>query len=138
MLSGVEDTKESRAALFPSLTASTSQGYTNYPSSQATDRNSYTGTYGIEAGMSLFAAWSRMRETGTDTLCVTDEQDNLGGLIAVKDIANANLDIFDTEVIAESATSYANIVSTLNGEMLLGDPEPPSPKAASAWAPPPR
>lgn len=78
---------------------------------------------GIEAGMSLFAAWSRMRETGTDTLCITDEQDNLGGLIAVKDIANANLDIFDTEVIAESATSYANIVSTLNGEMLLGDPE---------------
>ena len=48
---------------------------------------------------------------------------NLGGLIAVKDIANANLDIFDTEVIAESATSYANIVSTLNGEMLLGDPQ---------------
>lgn len=78
---------------------------------------------GIDAGMSLFAAWSRMRETGTDTLCITDEQDNLGGLIAVKDIANANLDIFDTEVIAESATSYANIVSTLNGEMLLGDPQ---------------
>lgn len=54
MLSGVEDTKEARAALFPSLTASTSQGYTNYPSSQATDRNSYTGTYGIEAGMTLY------------------------------------------------------------------------------------
>lgn len=53
MLSGVEDTKEARAALFPSLTASTSQGYTNYPSSQATDRNSYTGTYGIEAGMRM-------------------------------------------------------------------------------------
>ena len=54
MLSGVEDPKEARAALFPSLTASTSQGYTNYPSSQATDRNSYTGTYGIEAGMTLY------------------------------------------------------------------------------------
>jgi len=54
MLSGVEDTKEARAALFPSLTASTSQGYTNYPSAQATDRNSYTGTYGIEAGMTLY------------------------------------------------------------------------------------
>lgn len=35
MLSGVEDTKEARTALFPSLTASASQGYTNYPSSQA-------------------------------------------------------------------------------------------------------
>ena len=42
---------------------------------------------GIEAGMSLFAAWSRMRETGTDTLCITDEQvdegmDRLEALLA--------------------------------------------------------
>lgn len=53
-LSGIEDTKEARAALFPSLTASTSQGLTNYPSSNATDRNSYTGTYSLEAGMTLY------------------------------------------------------------------------------------
>ena len=77
---------------------------------------------GIDADMSLFAAWSLMRETKTDTLCITNEKNDLNGLIAVKDIANANLDIFDTEVIAEAHTSYANIVSTLNGEMLLGDP----------------
>ncbi len=76
---------------------------------------------GIDADMSLFAAWSLMRETKTDTLCITNENNDLNGLIAVKDIANANLDIFDTEVIAEAHTSYANIVSTLNGEMLLGD-----------------
>lgn len=77
---------------------------------------------GIDANMSLFAAWSLMRETKTDTLCITNEKNDLNGLIAVKDIANANLDIFDTEVIAEAHTSYANIVSTLNGEMLLGNP----------------
>lgn len=53
-LSGIEDTQEARAALFPSLTASVSQGYTNYPSSHAVDRNSYTGTYGIEAGLTLY------------------------------------------------------------------------------------
>ena len=53
-LSGVEDTKEARAALFPSLTASTSQSVTNYPSSNAVDRTSYTGTYGLEAGMTLY------------------------------------------------------------------------------------
>lgn len=54
MLSGMEDTKEARAALFPSLTASSTQGYTNYPSTNAVDRNSYTGTYGIEAGLTLY------------------------------------------------------------------------------------
>ncbi|WP_418423388.1 TolC family protein [Alistipes sp.] len=53
-LSGVEDTKEAKAALFPSLSASATQGYTNYPSSNATDRNSYTGTYGLNAGMTLY------------------------------------------------------------------------------------
>lgn len=53
-LSGIEDTEEAKAALFPSLTASVTQGFTNYPSSNATDRNSYTGTYGLNAGMTLY------------------------------------------------------------------------------------
>lgn len=53
-LSGIEDTKQAKAALFPSLVASTTQSYTNYPSSEVTDNNSYTGTYGITAGMMIF------------------------------------------------------------------------------------
>ncbi len=77
---------------------------------------------GIDGEMSLFAAWNLMREAKTDTLCVTDEENNLEGLIAVKDIANANMDVFDMSVIGESRTCYANIVDTLKGEMILGDP----------------
>lgn len=53
-LSGIEDTKQAKAALFPSLVASTTQSYMNYPSSEVTDNNSYTGTYGITAGMTIF------------------------------------------------------------------------------------
>lgn len=53
-LSGIEDTKQAKAALFPSLVASTTQSYTNYPSSEVTDNNSYTGTYGITARMTIF------------------------------------------------------------------------------------
>jgi len=53
-LSGIEDIKQAKAALFPSLVASTTQSYTNYPSSEVTDNNSYTGTYGITAGMTIF------------------------------------------------------------------------------------
>ena len=53
-LSGIEDTKQAKAALFPSLVASTTQSYTNYPSSEVTDNNSYTGTYGITAGTTIF------------------------------------------------------------------------------------
>ena len=58
-LSGIEDTGEAKAALFPSLTASVTQGFTNYPSSNATDRNSYTGTYGLNAGMTLYEGGKR-------------------------------------------------------------------------------
>lgn len=53
-LSGMEDTKEAKAALLPSLTASTTQGYTNYPSSNVSDNNSYTGTYGLNADLVLY------------------------------------------------------------------------------------
>ena len=34
-LSGLEDTREAKAALLPSLAVSATQGYTNYPSSNA-------------------------------------------------------------------------------------------------------
>ena len=77
---------------------------------------------GIDGEMSLFSAWNLMREAKTDTLCITDDDNNLEGLIAVKDIANANMDVFDTSVIGESHTCYANIIDTLKGEMILGDP----------------
>ena len=53
-LSGIEDTKEAKAAMLPSLTASTMQGFTNYPSTNVSDRNTYTGTYGIDAGLTLY------------------------------------------------------------------------------------
>ena len=77
---------------------------------------------GIDKEMSIRAAWSMMRDTEIDTLCAIDEDKELLGLITVKDIANANMDLFDTEVLAKSKTSYKNVLSTLEGEMLLGDP----------------
>ena len=78
---------------------------------------------GIDKEMSIRAAWSMMRDTEIDTLCAIDEDKELLGLITVKDIANANMDLFDTEVLAKSQTSYKNVLSTLEGEMLLGDPD---------------
>lgn len=53
-LSGIEDTKMAKAAMFPSLVASTQQSYINYPSENAASNNSYTGTYGLNAGLSIY------------------------------------------------------------------------------------
>ena len=78
---------------------------------------------GVEQEMSTRDAWQRMNERNIDTLCVTDEDNNLLGLITVRDIANANMDLFHTEVLAEAHTSYRNLLSVLNGKLLTGDPE---------------
>lgn len=57
-LSGMEDTKQAKAARFPSLSASTSQNFANYPSSNVSDNNVYSGSYGLNAQMSLFRGGS--------------------------------------------------------------------------------
>ncbi|MDD4851180.1 MAG: putative manganese-dependent inorganic diphosphatase [Gemmiger sp.] len=78
---------------------------------------------GIDAEMSVKAAWAMMRDAEIDTLCVTDDADELLGIITVKDIATANMDLFDTGVLAAAHTSYLNILATLEGQMAVGDPE---------------
>ena len=53
-LSGEEDLQLSKAQLFPSLSAGISQNYTNYPSSDVTTNNSYSGSYNVNASWRLF------------------------------------------------------------------------------------
>ena len=51
---------------------------------------------GIDGEMSLRAAWNLMRDVEIDTLCIVDDENELQGLITIKDIADANMDLFDT------------------------------------------
>lgn len=53
-LSGQEDTELAKAQLFPSLSASVTQGFVNYPSSDALSHNSYSGNYSVNANWTLF------------------------------------------------------------------------------------
>ena len=76
---------------------------------------------GINGSTSLRKAWEIMRDKQIDTLPITDADNELLGLITVKDIATANMDVFDTEVLAKSRTSYKNILETLGGTMVVGD-----------------
>ena len=82
-----------------------------------------TPLQGIHRETSLNVAWNLMRDTVHGTLCITDNDGDLQGIIAVKDIANANMDILDTFVLSKARTSYQNILDTLNGKMILGDPQ---------------
>ena len=75
---------------------------------------------GIPGSTSLRKAWEIMRDQKIDTLAVTSEDNELQGLITVKDIATANMDLFDTGILAKSRTSYRNILETLGATMVVG------------------
>ena len=76
---------------------------------------------GIPGSTSLRRAWKVMRDQQIDTLSITSADNELEGIITVKDLATANMDVFDTAVLAKSRTSYKNILETLNGTMVVGN-----------------
>ena len=77
---------------------------------------------GIDPETSLREAWTMMRDAEIESLSVVDPENRLLGLIAVKNIANANMDLLDTNILAAANTSFQNLLSTLEGELLVGDP----------------
>ena len=76
---------------------------------------------GVSGSISLRRAWEIMRDQQIDTLSVINDESELDGVITVKDLATANMDVFDTEILAKSKTSYKNILDTLNGQMVVGN-----------------
>ena len=81
----------------------------------------YREMAGIPGSTSLRRAWKIMRDQQIDTLPITSADNELEGIITVKDLATANMDVFDTAVLAKSRTSYKNILETLNGTMVVGN-----------------
>lgn len=75
---------------------------------------------GIDKDMSLRAAWERIMEHNIDTLCITDEENKLLGLITVRDIANAYMDVFDTDILSLSHTGFKNLLETLDAKLISG------------------
>ena len=77
-------------------------------------------TPGIDSKNSIKKAWNLMRDFGVSTLPVTNDIDELVGIISIKDLATANMDIYDNSILANSKTTYKNMVETLEGEMVVG------------------
>lgn len=80
----------------------------------------YEKQEGIAADVSLLSAWTCMQEKKQDTLCIT-KNNELHGLVTVKDIANANMSIFEKDQLSRAKTPYRNILETLKGTMVVGD-----------------
>lgn len=74
-LSGTEDTQQARAKMFPSLSASVSQGFVNYPSNEVQSNNSYSGNYSVNANWTLFDGGRR-----SNTIKQQEIQDQMNAL----------------------------------------------------------
>ena len=77
---------------------------------------------GVDGETSLRKAWTTMRDQRIDTLCVVSG-DRLEGMLTMQDVATANMDMLDPDILAHAKTSYRRVVETLNAEVLVGDIE---------------
>ncbi len=77
---------------------------------------------GIKGNTSIKAAWDMMKERKVYTIAVTNGQ-KLEGVITTGDIATSYLDVYDNHILATAKTQYQNIVSTVNGTVVTGNPD---------------
>lgn len=73
--------------------------------------------------ISVRKAFNLMTESGAVTLPITNKEGYLEGLITIGDIARSYMDASDNTVLSTAKTQYRNIEETLNGKILVGDPE---------------
>lgn len=78
-------------------------------------------TIGVNSSISLKRAWELMTTSKVVTLPITDENNELLGLIVNADIAESYMDVLDTRILAEARTPYKNMIETLNGTILVGN-----------------
>lgn len=78
---------------------------------------------GVGSDISLKRAWEIMKEGGLATLPVVCRDGQLEGLITIEDIAKSYMDVYDSCIIAKAETPFRNLIETLEGEMIAGDPD---------------
>ena len=76
---------------------------------------------GIDPNCSIKETWRRMQEDHMKTLPVLKDGE-LQGVITTGDIAKSYMEVYDTRVLAEAKTQYKNIIETLEGELITGNP----------------
>lgn len=79
-------------------------------------------TEGVSREISLKRAWNLMKELNVVTLPIT-KSGRLEGLITTEDIAKAYMDVIDSKILSTAHTAYRNILDTLDGTMICGNPD---------------
>lgn len=78
---------------------------------------------GVRSDISLKKAYSLMTAQNVYTLPVTNESNQLTGLITINDIAKSYMEKYDSSIVSIAKTPYRNILETLDAEMVVGSPD---------------
>lgn len=78
---------------------------------------------GVDREISLKRAWEQMQENNVVTLPILHPDGRLEGLITTSDLVVSYMDVYDSHILTTAGTTYHNIVETLEGELLVGDPD---------------
>ena len=78
-------------------------------------------TPSVEAKISIKQAYSLMKEYEASTLCITDKEGYLQGLITMSNIAASDMDVYDNRIVSKAKTPYENIVKALEAKVICGD-----------------
>ncbi len=76
----------------------------------------------VDGHISLKKAWELMLERDVVTLPVVGRTGKLEGVIVNGDIAYSYMDVYDNSILSRARTQYSNIISTLNGTLVTGNP----------------
>lgn len=78
---------------------------------------------GVGEDISLKKAWEIMKTNMLQTLPIVNDSKKLIGLLTIQDIAKSYMDVYDSRIIATAKTPFSNIIQTLEGEMVYGNPD---------------
>ncbi|SHJ98067.1 putative manganese-dependent inorganic diphosphatase [Hespellia stercorisuis] len=76
---------------------------------------------GLQGSISIKSAWEQMKQINLNTLPIT-RNNKLEGLITVGDIATSYMNVYDSAILCKARTQYRNIASTIDGEIISGNP----------------
>ncbi len=77
---------------------------------------------GVQGSISVKRAWEDMKEQGIVTVPIISKKNELEGLISVTDIAKSYMDVYDSTILSQAGTQFGAIAETIDGKLLVGDP----------------
>lgn len=77
----------------------------------------------IDRNMSIKRAWEKMKENSVVTLPIVEADKQLVGLITIGDITKSYMNVYDNKILSTAKTPVVNILDTLQGELIAGNPD---------------